>query len=113
MLLYRSEKLLFNGIGVCVTMVYCTIVCIWSLVAVSYCACVPCAAYSVVFCCMLLCCIISLYTACNAVYLRPLKIVEAAYRANCQFVSSLPEKFETIVGERGVQLSGGQRQVCE
>lgn len=38
-------------------------------------------------------------------------IIEAAKRANAhEFVSRLPEGYDTIIGERGFKLSGGQRQ---
>ncbi|KAF3924775.1 hypothetical protein ABW21_db0200512 [Orbilia brochopaga] len=38
------------------------------------------------------------------------EIVQAARRANCQFISDFPDGLETYVGPRGTQLSGGQRQ---
>nr|WP_297767849.1 ABC transporter ATP-binding protein [uncultured Butyrivibrio sp.] len=39
------------------------------------------------------------------------KIIEAAKKAKLyDFVCSLPEGFDTVVGERGARLSGGQRQ---
>jgi ATP-binding cassette subfamily B protein len=39
------------------------------------------------------------------------EILDAAKRAYCdEFVKALPDKYETIVGERGFKLSGGQRQ---
>jgi len=38
-------------------------------------------------------------------------IYEAARQANAyEFIEAFPEKFETLVGPRGVKLSGGQRQ---
>ncbi|KAF4462018.1 abc transporter atp-binding [Fusarium albosuccineum] len=50
----------------------------------------------------------------NIAYGRPrasrFEIVAAARRANCNFVSDLPEGLETQVGARGSQLSGGQKQ---
>uniref|UniRef100_A0A8C8SGP0 ATP binding cassette subfamily B member 4 n=1 Tax=Pelusios castaneus TaxID=367368 RepID=A0A8C8SGP0_9SAUR len=39
------------------------------------------------------------------------EIVQAVKEANAyDFIMKLPEKFETLVGERGAQLSGGQKQ---
>jgi ABC-type multidrug transport system fused ATPase/permease subunit len=39
------------------------------------------------------------------------EITEAARKANAlEFIESFPEKWETVVGARGIQLSGGQRQ---
>ena len=51
----------------------------------------------------------------NIAYGRPgatdAEIEEAARKANAEeFISRLPEGYNTIVGERGTQLSGGQRQ---
>jgi putative ABC transport system ATP-binding protein len=37
-------------------------------------------------------------------------IIEAARRANCNFVSDFPDGLETNVGARGAMLSGGQKQ---
>lgn len=38
-------------------------------------------------------------------------ILKAARMANAdEFITSLPQKYDTLVGERGVKLSGGQRQ---
>ncbi len=39
------------------------------------------------------------------------EIIEAAKQANSfEFISKLPEGFQTVIGERGVMLSAGQRQ---
>ena len=51
----------------------------------------------------------------NIAYGRPdatqEEVVEAAKRANIHdFISSLPEGYDTVVGERGSRLSGGQKQ---
>jgi len=51
----------------------------------------------------------------NIAYARPeateAEIVEAAKAANAhQFIFSLPEGYQTLVGERGTRLSGGERQ---
>ncbi|KAL6863208.1 ATP-binding cassette permease mdl1 [Amphichorda felina] len=50
----------------------------------------------------------------NISYGRPeatrAEIISAARRANCNFISDLPDGLETQVGARGSQLSGGQKQ---
>jgi ABC-type transport system involved in cytochrome bd biosynthesis fused ATPase/permease subunit len=39
------------------------------------------------------------------------EIIEAANAANAhEFISQLPQGYETVIGERGAQLSGGERQ---
>ncbi|PWA03710.1 hypothetical protein BB558_000121 [Smittium angustum] len=39
------------------------------------------------------------------------QVIQACKDANIhKFIDSLPQKYETVVGERGAQLSGGQRQ---
>jgi len=41
----------------------------------------------------------------------PQEVQDAAHKANAmQFISKLPQGFETMCGERGTQLSGGQKQ---
>ncbi|KAH8174290.1 ABC transporter transmembrane region domain-containing protein [Sarocladium implicatum] len=50
----------------------------------------------------------------NIAYGKPhasrMEIITAARRANCNFISDLPDGLETQVGSRGSQLSGGQKQ---
>jgi putative ABC transport system ATP-binding protein len=50
----------------------------------------------------------------NIAYGKPtasrMEIITAARRANCNFISDLPDGLETQVGARGSQLSGGQKQ---
>jgi len=50
----------------------------------------------------------------NIAYAKPdatqAEIVLAAKKANCTFISDLPDGLETQVGARGSQLSGGQKQ---
>ncbi|MBV8748684.1 MAG: ATP-binding cassette domain-containing protein, partial [Candidatus Eremiobacteraeota bacterium] len=53
--------------------------------------------------------------ASNLRYARPdatdAELIEAARAANIhEFVASLPDGYETVVGERGHKLSGGERQ---
>ena len=51
----------------------------------------------------------------NIAYGRPKatheEVLEAARRANAhQFIAEMPQGYETVIGERGVRLSGGQAQ---
>jgi len=50
----------------------------------------------------------------NIAYAKPdasrFEIIMAARKANCTFISDLPDGLETQVGARGSQLSGGQKQ---
>ena len=39
------------------------------------------------------------------------KVIEAAKVANChEFISALPDQYNTVIGDRGQNLSGGERQ---
>ncbi len=39
------------------------------------------------------------------------EVIEASKRAHChEFIEKMPDKYHTLVGERGTRLSGGQRQ---
>jgi len=39
------------------------------------------------------------------------EVAEAAEKASClEFIDRLPQKFQTVIGDRGVKLSGGQQQ---
>src|SRR5690606_8790030 len=51
----------------------------------------------------------------NIAYGRPgasmAEVLEAARAAQVdEFIASLPERFDTVVGERGMKLSGGEKQ---
>jgi len=37
-------------------------------------------------------------------------VLDAAFAARCDFIEDLPDGMRTLVGERGVKLSGSQRQ---
>jgi ATP-binding cassette subfamily B protein len=39
------------------------------------------------------------------------ELIDAAQKAHClEFIEQLPDKFDTLVGERGIKLSGGEKQ---
>ena len=38
------------------------------------------------------------------------EVLQAAVAARCEFIEALPEGFQTRVGERGLKLSGGEKQ---
>lgn len=38
------------------------------------------------------------------------EIIDSTLKARCEFINFLPQKFDTIIGEKGFSLSGGERQ---